>query len=132
ITLAGLAILSTGLIGYQQSFDFVSGFRIDTESAEGQTLLRESFEPGEVAPSTILIHSNQNLKDDTDALQQISGAVADHDDIARVDPRTQISSDGHTAALSVVLEHDPYSREALDAIGPLQGATQAAAESAGL
>lgn len=131
VTIAGLALLSAGLIGYQQSFDFVSGFRIDTESAEGQTLLREHFEPGEVAPSTILIHSDQNLEDSRGALEEISRTVSVHDDVARIDA-AQISSDGHTAAFNVVLDHDPYSPEALDAIGPLQTATQTAAQNAGL
>src|SRR5690606_8459528 len=97
VTVAGLALLSTGLLGYQQSFDFVSGFRIDTESAEGQSLLREHFAPGEVAPSALLIRSDQDLAGEQRALQQISGAVAGHDGVARVDDVPRISSDGRVA-----------------------------------
>lgn len=130
-SLAGLVVLSAGLIGYQQSFDFVSGFRIDTESAQGQTMLREHFEPGEIAPSTILIHSDHSLEGDRDALDQVSDAVARLHDVARIDP-PQISSDGHSAAYTVVLAHDPYSTAALDAMGPLKRATQTAAEDVGL
>lgn len=130
-TIAVLAILSAGLIGYQQSFDFVSGFRIDTESSQGQTLLSDSFGPGEVAPSTILIRSSQNLHD-SDSLQQIATTIADQQGISRVDPQPHISTDGHTAALSVVLDHDPYSPEALNAIKPLKKEVLAAAKTAGL
>ncbi|WP_433213962.1 MMPL family transporter [Microtetraspora malaysiensis] len=126
-----LAVMGVGLAGYQESFNFVSGFRVDTQSARGQALVAEAFGPGEIAPTTVLIRSDTDLRT-SDAPARVAGSLSELGGVAKVDARPRFSGDGRTLSLQVVLDKDPYSSEALDAIGPLRSAAQAAAERAGI
>ncbi|MFF7442936.1 MMPL family transporter [Streptomyces sp. NPDC008122] len=64
--------------------------------------------------------------------REISIAVADADDVSRVGERPRFGEDGRTVFYDVVLDVDPYSSKALDAIGPLKEAARAAADAAGV
>ncbi|TDT40118.1 RND superfamily putative drug exporter/hypothetical protein [Streptomyces sp. BK208] len=128
--IALLVVLSAGLLGYQESFNTLSGFRAATESEHGQHLIHEEFGPGEIAPSTVVVHSQDNLRSGP-APADIATALTDADRVSRVaDPR--MGKDGKTVFYDVVLDLDPYSSKALDAIGPLKQATQSAAQAAGV
>ncbi|MEZ7004351.1 MMPL family transporter [Streptomyces sp. AD55] len=129
--LAVLVAMGAGLAGYQQSFDFVSGFRVDTESEHGRTLVRDAFGPGALAPVTVLVRGGDDLRA-TDAPAHIAGSLARVDGVADVGERPQLSRDGHTASFQVVLDQDPYSPGALDAVEPLRKSAQTAAERAGV
>ncbi len=126
-----LLVLSAGLIGYQESFNTLSGFRAATESERGQQLIQEEFGPGEIAPSTVVIRSQDDLRS-SPAPAAIAAALADADDVGRVAERPRLGADSRTVFYDVVLDLDPYSSEALDAIAPLKEAAQAAAEAAGV
>lgn len=130
-SIAVLVVLSMGLLGYKQSFDFISGFRIDTESARGQSLVAEGFGTGMIAPSTLYITS-EGTAPDPDQWDDVAAEVAEQDSVARVGATPRISTDGRTAAFEVVLAHDPYGQTALDAIAPLQEAGATAANNAGI
>lgn len=129
--LAVLMVMSLGLLGYKQSFDFISGFRIDTESARGQSLVAEGFGSGEIAPSTLYITTDATAPG-ADQWAAVSNEVAEHDGVARVGAPPRVSEDGRTAAFEVILEQDPYSQAALDSIAPIRHAGAAATESAGI
>lgn len=130
-SIAVLVVLSMGLLGYKQSFDFISGFRIDTESAQGQSLVAEGFGSGMIAPSTLYITA-EGTAPDPDQWDDVAAEVAEQDSVARVGATPRISTDGRTAAFEVVLAHDPYGQTALDAIAPLQEAGATAADNAGI
>lgn len=126
---AVLALLSLGLINYKDTYDFVSGFRVDTESAEGRELLREGLGPGEIAPTTVLVRADHVGMPHVAA---ISEAVRGVDGVTRVSGRPQISDDGTTAAIQVVLNADPYSPQAFELLDPVREAATDAAKAAGL
>src|SRR5699024_9207140 len=66
-----------------------------------------------------------------DAPQEIGASLARADHVSRVgDPR--LGEDGPTVFYDVVLDVDPYSPVALDAMSPLKDATRAAAADAGV
>lgn len=126
-----LAVMSAGLIGYQQSFNTLSGFRAATDSERGQRLIQEEFGPGEIAPTTLVVRSTDDLRP-TPAPAGIAAALADHDGVARVGPRPRFSGDGRTVFYEVVLDKDPYGSRALDSIGPLKQSARTAADAAGV
>ncbi|MEO3788139.1 MMPL family transporter [Actinocorallia sp. B10E7] len=131
VVLALLIGMSAGLIGYQESFDSLSGFRAATESERGQRLIREGFGAGELAPSTVIVSAASDLRT-TSAPADLAAALAEDDDVARVGRHPRFNDDGTSVFYDVVLDHDPYSSEALDAIGPLKETARAAADAAGL
>ena len=53
--LALLIVLSAGLVGYKESYNFLTGFRVDTDSAAGQQVIAEDLGVGEIAPVTLLV-----------------------------------------------------------------------------
>jgi len=126
-----LAILSAGLLHYEQSFDMVSGFRVATQSQQGQEIVREGFGPGAVAPSNVLVHSSRDLRGSS-ALGTVTRAASELEGVASVDPVAQVSADGHTALFKVTLDHDPYSSAALGSMVPLRDAVERSAKEAGL
>ncbi len=129
-TVAVLIVMSMGMLAYQQSFNTLSGFRADTESEQGQHMIQEAFGDGEIAPSTVVVSSKEGLGTGS-APKQIATALGDADHVSRVgEPR--LGEDGKTVFYDVVLDLDPYSPAALDAIDPLKDTTRTAAEEAGV
>lgn len=119
-SLALLLLLSAGLIGYKESFNFLTGFRVDTDSAAGQQVIAEQLGDGEIAPVTLLIEGPR-----IDAASVAAAAAElpalDPENIARASagPR-DVSEDGTTARMSVILAHDPYEPPAMDALTSLE------------
>ncbi|MFF4675174.1 MMPL family transporter [Streptomyces sp. NPDC001279] len=126
-----LVAMSAGLLGYHESFNTLSGFRAATESERGQHLIQEEYGPGEIAPSTVVVQSQDDLRSST-APASIAAVLASVDDVSRVGQHPRFGDDGRTVFYDVVLNLDPYSSKALDAIGPLKETAQAAADVAGL
>lgn len=127
---AVLVVMGMGLVGYQQSFNTLSGFRADTESELGQHMIQDKFGDGEIAPSTVVVRSQDDLRS-SPAPEDIASTLTDADHVSRVG-EARLGEDGRTAFYNVVLDLDPYSSEALDAIEPLQEVTRTAAEDAGV
>lgn len=130
-TVVLLAVLTAGLLGYKQSFDLVSGFRIDTESSQGQKMIGEAFGPGAVAPSNVLLRSGEDLRK-SDSPRRVALAASGFNNVASVEPRPRISADGHVALYRVTLDDEPYSAAALDAMVPLRSAFESAARASGI
>ncbi|MFE2587144.1 MMPL family transporter [Streptomyces sp. NPDC059378] len=130
-SVALLVVMSAGLLGYHESFNTLSGFRAATESERGQHLVQEEFGPGEIAPSTVVVHSRDDLRSAT-APAGIATALTRADNVSRVGQHPRFADDGRTVFYDVVLDLDPYSSKALDAIEPLKETARAAADAAGV
>lgn len=132
-TLALLAVLSIGVSGYRESFDMLSGFRVATSSEAGREMVREGLGAGEIAPSTVLVSA-----DGMDAGRAAAIASGIRDDapdlVARTafNPRTDLSQDGRSARVTVVLTSDPYGTDALDSVDRIREVASGAATSAGI
>lgn len=125
-----LSVMALGLIGFGQTFDLVSGFRVDTDSAAGQQMITESFGPGAGAPATVYV-----VADDAPTARQwqmVAGDLADTPGVAAIGPQPDISPDGTAAAFDVTFADNPYGPAALDRIAPLTAAAGAAARAAGI
>lgn len=129
-TVAVLIVMSMGLLAYQQSFDTLSGFRADTESEQGQHMIQAAFGDGEIAPSTVVVSAQEGLGS-SDAPSKIGTALSETDHVSRVG-QPRLGEDERTIFYDVVLNIDPYSPAALDAIDPLEEKATAAAAAAGL
>lgn len=126
-----LVVMGAGLIGYGETFNTLSGFRADTESAQGQAIVEQEFGPGEMAPSTVVVIAEEDLRA-PGVSAHVSDALSSNSEVARVGDQPRFSPDGHTAFFEVVLNSDPYSSPALDAIEALTRSAQTAAHDAGV
>lgn len=129
--LALLIVMSLGSLNYKESFNFLTGFRVDTDSAAGQQIAARDIGAGEIAPTTLLIEGkNLNLPQ----LQQAAEDVAKKDsaDIARVSVTARdVTDDGQTARMTVVLNQDPYITESMEALEPISNDVRDALKAAG-
>ncbi|MGN0064296.1 MAG: MMPL family transporter [Nocardioides sp.] len=126
---AALLALSAGLVGVQQSFDMVSGFRIETESQRGQELVAASFGPGRTAPSQVLVHAGTPLTERQ--VGAVATALGGADGVASTGAVLP-STDGRTLSVDVVLDANPYGPEAMDLLPGLTRTAQDAAADAGV
>jgi len=131
ISAAVLVVLTVGVLGYRETFDTASGFRVEASSVEGRSMIASTFGAGEVAPSTVLI-GGRDIS--AEQMGRVAAAVEGHEDVERVrfTPRADLAADGAHARLSVALAHDPYSPAALDAVPSLRSAALRVATDAGI
>lgn len=70
-TSVALLVMSGGLVGVGETFDMLSGFRIETDSARGQEMVAESFGPGTIAPSQVVVQAGEAMTE-----RQVGAVVA--------------------------------------------------------
>ncbi|GAA3527702.1 putative membrane protein [Aeromicrobium flavum] len=129
---AGLALLilmAGGLLGAQQSFDLVSGFRLETESAAGRAMVADAFGPGVIAPSDVLVQAGRPIE--ATQVRAVATSLATSPDVATVGA-TSTSKDGRVARISVVLKSNPYGSEAMAAVPRIVDRAEAGARQAGV
>jgi len=120
--LAVLVVLTAGLTGYKESYDFISGFRAETQSETGRDMIAAAYGPGEIAPATLYVHADGA---DPGATWSAAAEAADLDGVVRVGtPRP--GDDGQTAAIEIVFADDPYGPGALDRVGEMRTAVASA------
>lgn len=130
--LALLVVLSAGLVGYKESYNFLTGFRVDTDSAAGQQVIAEELGVGEIAPVTLLVEGRGI---DAAALESAAGALPDAlpDTVARATAGDRDAAEsGDAGRLNVILAVDPYEPEAMDSLPALEDAARAALADAGV
>jgi RND superfamily putative drug exporter len=103
--LAVLAALSTGLVGYRENYDAISGFRAQTESARGQQLLTDAFPAGRLAPTYVLLDAPVDLQGHLDVVERVSAGVAAIPGVQQVTGPTRpdgTAPDGTAAGLTAL------------------------------
>ena len=113
-TLALLCGLGFGVTQLGSSYDQMSAIKSDKEASTAYDDLKQSFPPGAIDPTKIVVTSKDKLaKADfaplTTDLKKVHG-------VGSVAP-PEISKDGHTARMQVLLDMNPTSTEALDLAG---------------
>lgn len=106
-----LAVCSLGMLNYRETFNFTSGFRVPTDSAEGQAVLADAFGPGEVAPTTLLLQGQGATAAATKVAENLTGVAR-----TAFTPPIDASPTATTARVTVVLNTDPYSLEAIESL----------------
>lgn len=108
-SVALLAALATGVLGYTPNANLISDLRGETDSLRGQQLLSTAFPEGQLAPTTVVVAA----PDPSGAAATVGEAIRGIDGVSHVSP-PQLSADGQVARLQVVYADDPYDTPALE------------------
>ena len=98
-------------------FDMVKSFPKDLPSREGYEIVESRYDKGELAPTSVLVASDQPLTE-----QQIEGfrsSLANQDAVASV-RLVDVSEDAKAFKLSLTPDYNPYSVEAIDWLSALR------------
>jgi RND superfamily putative drug exporter len=115
ITVLAFGAGALGLLGYKVDYSTTTFFKKSVESVEAFEILEQSFPSGLLAPTTILLEREDGpvAVADLEAAEQAVGGI---DGVASVTPTGRTSPDRSLATLDVVLEGDPFVRDALDLV----------------
>ncbi|MBN8203348.1 MMPL family transporter [Bacillus sp. NTK034] len=129
--MVGIFMLITALniFNLDYEFDMVKKFPDDLPSRVGYEIVESRFDKGELAPSTLLVVSDQKM-DETDA-SAITDKLQGFDEIASV-RLSALSEDGKAAKMSVALSINPYSTEAISFMENLREDTPSLLKEAGV
>ena len=117
--IVGIFLLITALNVFNLDFEFdtVKKFPEDLPSRVGYEIVETRYDKGELAPTTLLIESDEALAEED--VTAITGKLQEYNEIASVRLTAQ-SEDLKAIKLSVVLAMNPYSTEAMDMIQDLR------------
>ncbi|MGA5692700.1 MMPL family transporter [Cytobacillus pseudoceanisediminis] len=129
--MVGIFMLITALniLNLDYEFDMVKKFPDDLPSRVGYEIVESRFDKGELAPSTLLVVSDQKL-DETD-VSAITDKLQGFDEIASV-RLSALSEDGKAVKMSVALSINPYSTEAITFMENLRDDTPELLKEAGV
>ncbi len=121
-----LAVLAVFAFSFNPSFDFNSSLPDDVESTQGLETFQAHFAAGASEPVPVILTSDDGPIDQG-GLEAFGAALAEAEGVAQVYPG-QVSEDGTAAQVSIVLDSDPVSDEALEDVkGPIRDAAHEAA-----
>jgi putative drug exporter of the RND superfamily len=125
---AVLAVLAVFALGFNPNFDLGdSGAPKTVESAVALKTLEKGFPPGATDPTVVLLHATDGQPLAQGQTTAYATALGKADGVGSVG-LPQLSPDRLTASYSVVLDSDPTSDQALDAVkGPVRDTAHAAA-----
>ncbi len=117
LAVTGVAFLAgaVGLFAYKVDYSTTTFFKKSVESVEGFRLMEEAFPAGVLAPTTVLVESEgrpvtpADLAKAVQALQGVNG-------VASASPTGNVSTNKRMATINVVLEGDPYTKDALNLV----------------
>ena len=126
LAVTGIAFVAgaLGLLAYKVDYSTTTFFKESVESVEGFELLEREFPAGVLYPMTVLVERDGGTVTPAD-LRATAGAVNGIDGVARAfptpapsgDPTTgNLSRDGSMGTVEVVLEGDPFTKEALEIV----------------
>ncbi|WP_404354940.1 MMPL family transporter [Cytobacillus firmus] len=129
--IVGIFMLFTAfnIFSLDYEFDTVKKFPEDLPSRVGYEIVEARYDKGELAPSTLLVVSDQELAENDTAA--ISEKLQKYDEVASV-RLSALSEDGKAAKMSVALSINPYSNEAISFMKDLRDDTPELLEEIGV
>ncbi|WP_326562092.1 MMPL family transporter [Micromonospora sp. NBC_01796] len=126
-TVVVLVALSAGALTFKSDYDPIGQLPPDTEATRAFEDLQRGFPAGALQPTNVYLRADRPLiQDEIGAMVQRLAAV---DGVASPMP-PQVSPDGRTANLPLILTAPPFEPESLDLVsGPLRDTARAAAPS---
>lgn len=117
LTGGGVAILlvisSLNVFSLKFEYDIVKSFPNNLPSRQGYEIVAENFDKGELAPTAILLESDNSLDEET--INQIKDSLESMDDVASV--RVDAINDNQSVVqYTMALDLNPYSQEAIQFI----------------
>lgn len=123
LILAGLAVVS---FGFNASFDFNSSLPEDKESTKALETFQEHFAAGAAEPTPIMLKADDGQLDQAE-VDEFATHLEGVEGVSQVYPG-RLSKDGTAAEVSIILDHDPVSDDAVaDVKGPIRDAAHDAA-----
>ncbi|MFD1020234.1 MMPL family transporter [Thalassobacillus hwangdonensis] len=116
-----MLIFSINAFNVSYSYNLLKSFPEDMSSREGFELIEENYTPGEVAPTTVLLTSEDG-KIEKEAVEQLQEQLEKENLVAGVsiNERQYLSEDERAAKLQLTFSENPYSEEAMDAMEDLR------------
>jgi len=113
-----LVVSALNVLNLEFEFDTVKSFPDDMPSRVGYEIVEQKFDKGEIAPSSLLVVSEEPLTDD--AIAELTDSLSTYEEIAsaRISGET---NDGEALKYSIALALNPYSAQALDFMEELRG-----------
>ncbi|WP_144475781.1 MMPL family transporter [Cytobacillus oceanisediminis] len=112
-----LVLSALNVFNLDYEFDMVKSFPEDLPSRVGYEIVEQRYDKGELAPTTLLIESDNKLTEEN--VKELSGTLNDEKEIASVRP-AGLTENGEAAKFSIALDMNPYSIEAMDYIEKLR------------
>jgi RND superfamily putative drug exporter len=119
VTVGFFAVCSLGLFAYAEDYSTTNFFKKDMESIDGFRVLEQAFPAGASNPMTLLVERENGRVRAAD-VEAAAQRLRQVPDVADVTPGGERSTDGRIAQLSVVLQGDPYTHEALELVPDLR------------
>ncbi|MGE7826854.1 MMPL family transporter [Paenibacillus sp. NPDC093718] len=117
-----MIMTALNVFNLKYEFDTVKKFPENLPSRVGYEIVESKYNKGELAPSTVLLESENALSNEQ--IDQFLKKLENYEEIDSV-RLAGITEDSKAAKLSVALKVNPYSTEAIDFIEELQGQTDA-------
>ncbi|WP_217586047.1 MMPL family transporter [Lentibacillus saliphilus] len=118
-------VLAAFIPKMQYTYGLLDSFPEDMPSREGFTIIQEHYPPGEAAPVNVIVDTEGKDVAFTEALTELSY-------VDRVGEVRTGAKDANYAQAQVILNVDPYSDEAVNAIPEMRDAVSDSLESAGI
>lgn len=124
-----MLVSALNVLNLEFEFDTVKSFPEDMPSRVGYEIVEEKFDKGEIAPSTLLVESDEPISEE--AAAALSEELAAYDEIAsaRLSGQTE---NGEAVKYNIALSMNPYSTEALDFVESLRDDSAALLEEASI
>ena len=129
-TVAVLMVVSAlNVFNLNYEFDMVKSFPQDLPSREGYEIVESKYNKGELAPTSVLVTSQDALTDQQ--IEDFRSALQNSVDVASV-RLVGVTEDAKAVKLSMTLADNPYSVEAIDMLDALRGSSERLLSDAGI
>ncbi|MGE7977224.1 MMPL family transporter [Psychrobacillus sp. NPDC093200] len=113
IILVILVVSALNMFNLKYEFDTMKSFPADMPSRLGYEIMEEEFAKGDLAPTTVLFESKEEVTEEVQA--SILEQLQKQDRVSSVRP-TGVSEDGLAVQYQLTFEESPYSTESMDAL----------------
>jgi len=121
-----LGAMAAGAVNLKQSYESIGSPEPGTSAADWFEEMRTGFPPGVSAPTSIYVRSTDDTTIDTVLLARFAEDLGRVDGVGQVQPlgadaagepvNWALSKDGKVAQINVLLDDNPFSAEAMDAV----------------
>lgn len=106
-----MVVTALNVFNLNFEFDQVKSFPKDLPSREGYEIVESRYNKGELAPTSILVESNDALTEEQ--IESVRTELSNQEGVASV-RLTNVSEDSQALKYSMTLDFNPYSVEAID------------------
>jgi putative drug exporter of the RND superfamily len=113
-----------GLLAYKVDYSTTSFFKKDVEAVEGFDVLRDAFPAGALAPTTVLVETDNGRPVSQLQLATTENRLEGVDGVAIARDTGIRSTNGQIGQVDVILSKDPLNKSALDIVPRMRSAVE--------